>query len=402
MKAITSLSLLPLILAAGACSSSSSKQNGNANGTTSDAGDASSGSSGDASDDSSGNGPMVTPYEAKLSGANVAPAEVLTIATGDAKLGLESDGQTLDYDITHNVPGATSVNLHIGAPLENGNVAHQLMPVSPHMKGKVTLTSDETTALAADQLYLDILSQAHPGGEIRGQVTTPGATVFVAVPTGFQEVPAIQSTYVGHASFIISPDGTQALYHLVTGATPTNVLLERAIASINGQVVYPLTPTGSTIDGTLTLAAGDQADFQAGHLYVNIQTQQNPTGELRGQIIPPGAALFTGALLGRLEVPPVSTQATGGAQFVLSSDQSTIAYEIDVSGIIPTAADMDQGASGRDGPTLYQLTLDQSGALGSINFAPADIAMLLGGNTYVNVHTASNPNGELRAQLALR
>jgi hypothetical protein len=188
---------------------------------------------------------------------------------------------------------------------------------------------------------------------------------------------------------------------VVTNATPTNVLLMRAIATLNGQVVYPLTPTGATIDGTLTLATGDQADFQANHFFVNIQTAQNMTGELRGQVIPPGATLYSGALLGRNEVPPVSTQATGGAQFVLSADLSTIAYEIDVSGIIPTAADMDDGAAGSDGSMLYPLTLDQSGAAGNINYASNDLSALQGGDTYANVHTASNPSGELRAQLLL-
>jgi hypothetical protein len=399
MKAISSLPLLPLVLAIGACSSSSSS-NGNQNGTTHDAGGGASASGGDSSDDGGGStGPMVTSYEAKLSGANVAPSPVVTSAKGDAKLGLESDGQTLDYDITQNVPNATSVNLHIGAPLENGNVAHQLTPISQHMSGKVTLTSDEATALAADQLYIDIPSQADAGGEIRGQITAPGSTIFTATPQGAQEVPQVLSNYAAHASFILSQDGTNAVYHIVTGATPTNVLLVRAIATINGQVVYPLMPTGQTIDGTLTLASGDQADFQANHFYVNILTSQNPTGELRGQIIPSGSTLYSGALLGRNEVPPVTTQATGGAQFVLSPDQKTVAYEIDVNGIIPTSADMDNGGTGKNGPTLYQLTLDQDGAQGSINYASDDVPMLQQGLTYANVHTASNPSGELRAQL---
>jgi hypothetical protein len=343
---------------------------------------------------------MVTSYEAKLSGANVAPAPVLTSAQGDANLGLESDGLTLDYDITQSVPNAMSVNLHIGAPLEIGNVAHQLSPISQHMTGKVTLTSDEATALAADQLYIDIPSQAHAGGEIRGQIATPGSTIYTATPQGAQEVPAVLSNYAAHASFILGPDGMSAVYHVVTGATPTNVLLVRAIATISpGQVVYPLMPTGQTIDGTLTLAGGDQADFQANHFFVNILTAQNPAGELRGQVIPAGSTLYSGALLGSNEVPPVSTQAKGGAQFVLSPDQKTIAYELDVNGIIPQSADMDDGAPGKNGPTLYPLTLAGPGALGSIDFASNDLPMLQEGFTYVNVHTASNSSGELRAQL---
>lgn len=395
MKAITSLALLPLLLATGACSSNSGGSS-NQSGSPPDAGN---GSGNDASDDGGGTtGVTPTSYEAKLSGAQVVPA-VQTPATGDAKLTLETDGQTLDYDITHNVSGASSVNLHIGAPLESGNVTHQLTPVSQHMKGKVTLTSDETMAISADQLYVDILSPAHPGGEIRGQVTSPGSTIYVALPTGKQEVPSVSSSYAAHASFIVSADGTQGLYHVVTGAVPTNVLLQRGIASMTGQIVYPLTPVGATVDGTLTLASGDPADFQAGHFYVNIQTQQNPTGELRGQVIPPGATLYNGALAGANEVPPISTQASGGAQFVLSPDFTTLSYEIDVNGIIPTGADMDNGAPGKDGPMLYQLTLNQGGAQGSITLAPNDLPMMQGGATYVNVHTGSYPNGEVRAQL---
>ncbi len=394
MKAISSLALLPLLLAAGACSSNSSGSS-NQNGNQSDAG---SGSGGDASDDGGGSGASATNYEAKLSGANVVPA-VVTSAAGDAKFALEPDNTTLDYDITQNVAGATSVNLHIGAALESGNVTHQLTPVSQHMKGKVTLTSDEQSAIGVAQVYLDVLSQAHPGGEIRGQLTSPGSSVYVAVPTGGQEVPAVQSTYTAHASFVVSSDGMQALYHVATSAIPTNVLLERAIAPINGQVVYPLTPAGATVDGTLTLQSGDPDDFQAGHFYVNIQTAQNQTGELRGQVIPPGATLYTGLLLGANEVPPVTTQATGGAQFVLMPDQKTLAYEIDVSGILPTSADMDQGLKGKNGPMLYSLTLDMTGAQGSITISPSYMSMLQSGATYVNVHTASYSSGELRAQL---
>lgn len=406
MKAITSLALFPLLIAAGACSS-------NSNGSSSQKGtplDSGTASGDDASEEGGGDGAAPgTSYEAKMSGANVAnagtPAPVQTPATGDALLTLESDMQTLDYDITQNVAGAQSVNIHVGAPLEINNIAHQLTPVSQHMKGKVTLTMDEVAALGIDQLYIDVISQAHPGGEIRGQVVSPGSIVYVAVPTGAQEVPSVTSSYVAHASFIVSSDGMQAIYHVMTGATPTNVLLERAIASMDGQVVYPLTPVGSTVDGTLTLGSTDPADFQAGHFYVNIQTQQNMGGELRGQVIPSGATLFNGALLGTSEVPPVTTtQASGGAQFILMPDLQTVAYEIDVNGIIPTAADLYQGALGKNGSMLDQLSLTQNvltqnGALGTLTLPSNVVQTLQAGGTYVSVETASYPSGEVRAQL---
>jgi hypothetical protein len=401
VKAITSLVLLPVIVAAGACSSNKQSGAGSSTGPhgLSDAGDA----SGDDGPEEAGDRAAAgTAYEAAMSGANVSPTAggpVLTSSTGDAKLTLESDMMTLDYDITLNVPNATSVNLHVGAPLEDGTVTHQLGPISQHMTGKVTLSSDEASALANDQLYVDVTSQANPGGEIRGQAVTPGSIMYVAVPTGAQEVPGVTSSYIAHASFILSPDGTSAVYHVVTTAVPTNVLLVRAIAPIIGTDVYALRPLGQTVDGMLTLQPGDRMDFAANHFYVNITTSQYQTGELRGQVIPPGATLFSGLLLGSNEVPPVSTQATGGAQFVLSADQTTLAYEIDVSDIVPKSADLDQGASGSDGTMLDSLTLDPTGALGTLMTPSNDLPPLQGGNNYVNVHTDGNPNGELRAQL---
>ncbi len=221
----------------------------------------------------------------------------------------------------------------------------------------------------------------------------------MAIPTGAQQVPPVSTQYTAHASFVLSPDQATVIFHVVTTAMPTNVLLERAIGSINGQVAYPLTPLGQTMDGTLQLSASDPADLQASHFYVNIQTAANQAGELRGQVIPPGSTLLTGVLAGSNEVPPVSSSATGGVQFVLSADQTSVAYEAVVSGIIPTAMELDQGAFGKNGSTLYSLTLDQQGALGQTNVTSSDTTSLLAGSTYVNVHTASYVSGELRAQL---
>ena len=62
--------------------------------------------------------------------------------------------------------------------------------------------------------------------------------------------------------------------------------------------------------------------------------------------------------------------------------------------------DFDTASTGQNGPVLYQLTLDQKGALGQVDWRTgARSRDLVAGSTYVNVHTASYTGGELRGQL---
>jgi hypothetical protein len=396
MKRISSLAIVAFLVALGACSSSS--QNPASLRTSGDAAVAGDGGVGDETGDDS-NASSGTEFDAVLTGGEVVPP-VVTTASGTAKFFLQADGQTLTYDITQMVPGATAVNLHVGAPAENTTVAHPLTPLGAHMTGSLMLTMDEQNALAADGLYLDVYSMAHSSGEVRGQIMPPGSKVYTATATGAQELPAVVSAYKGHGSFILSADQGNVRFHFATTATPTDVNLRRAIAAMNGTTAFPLTPLAQTIDGVLQLATSDVDDLQNGRLYLNIVTAANPAGELRGQIIPPGATLFAGVLAGANEVPPTPSTATGGAQFVLSPDQTSLHYEAVVNGVIPTSAEVDNGVRGQNGAMLFPLTLAQHGALGDATMSSTNTTLFFDGAAYMNLKTASYVNGELRAQLS--
>jgi hypothetical protein len=394
---------VPILIALGACSSSSKSPNQSVMPVANEGGmGTASGDDAGGGDDASGGGDdssSAPQYAANFSGAQVAPTAVQSGFAGVGKFNLQADNVTLTYDITQNVPGAMAVNLHIGAPGENGPTTHQLTPVSGHMTGSVMLSMQEQNALTIDQLYIDIPSQTNPQGEVRGQITPPGATIFVTVPSGSQEVPSLVTAYNAHASFIMSPDQSTMIYHVVTTAVPTDVRLHRAIAAMNGPVAYPLTPIGQTVDGALTLNASDPDDLAHGHFYLNVVTSANPAGELRGQIAKPGETLFSGSLSGLYEVPPVPSQASGGAQFILSADRTQMQYEAIVNGVIPTAAEIDNAPAMMDGPVMHQLTLAQQGILGQMMMIGGDVQKFIGGDVYINIRTASYTSGELRAQL---
>ena len=106
-------------------------------------------------------------------------------------------------------------------------------------------------------------------------------------------------------------------------------------------------------------------------------------------------------LSGSNEVPPVQTAASGRANVRVGGD-GTVEVKVNVSGMTPTAAHIHSGAMGANGPVIVPLTKS-----GDTTFTSAPGARMTedqvkayrAGNTYVNVHSAKNPGGEIRAQL---
>ena len=131
---------------------------------------------------------------------------------------------------------------------------------------------------------------------------------FEATLSGKNEVPAVQSSASGRATFQLSMDGKSLAYTIsVTGIEdPTMAHIHLAAAGKDGPPVLPLYPSkahpakmgkvsGVLARGTATAAnlvgplkGKTLADFveqlRAGDTYVNVHSKAHPGGELRGQI----------------------------------------------------------------------------------------------------------------------
>lgn len=106
------------------------------------------------------------------------------------------------------------------------------------------------------------------------------------------------------------------------------------------------------------------------------------------------------ALSGAQEVPPVSTSATGTARITVGADKS-VSGRIDTSGLDGTMAHIHIGARGSNGPVIVPMNKEGSSwviAPGA-RLTDAQYDAYKAGNLYVNVHTAVNKGGEIRAQL---
>ena len=106
-------------------------------------------------------------------------------------------------------------------------------------------------------------------------------------------------------------------------------------------------------------------------------------------------------LSGKSEVPPNDSSATGTGTVSVSADRS-VKVEVTVSGMAATAAHIHQGAAGANGPVIVPLDKKGDNAFVSkpdAKLTESQYAAYKAGNTYLNVHSARFPPGEIRAQL---
>ena len=106
-------------------------------------------------------------------------------------------------------------------------------------------------------------------------------------------------------------------------------------------------------------------------------------------------------LSGNDEVPPVTTAATGSVTIQVNADK-TVTGSVATTGMAGTAAHVHEGAVGKNGPVVITLSKSSDGIWAvpeGAKLTDAQYESYKAGNLYVNVHSAANKNGEIRAQL---
>lgn len=122
-------------------------------------------------------------WTVSLNGASEVPPNT-SPATGLAILTYNAGTNVFNWDIQWSglVGTYSASHFHIAPAGTNGGVAIGFSPTGTNVAvGSATPTTTFVSALMANNVYINIHTSTFPGGEIRGQVPTPGAAALFAV-----------------------------------------------------------------------------------------------------------------------------------------------------------------------------------------------------------------------------
>lgn len=253
-----------------------------------------------------------------------------------------------------------------------------------------------------------------------------GATVYnlQAGLTGAQEVPAVTTSGAATLSGIYNDETNILLYtvsfrldslatrldgaHLHAPANATQTappVVDLDISHANG--------TNSFFDGVAVLDANEETQLKGGLMYVNLHSDRFPNGELRAQLSPqlvtevitsfpvtPGQETTSVALNGAtprglmsVGFDAATRRLTVGTMYTGLTSNASMAHlhgpapQDQSAGVIFTFASLPQRLRG---VTVQRFSLTTT-----------QVDQLRNNQIYFNLHTANNPNGEIRGQLIL-
>ncbi|MBE2255870.1 MAG: CHRD domain-containing protein [Ignavibacteria bacterium] len=362
---------------------------------------------------------------AMLSGGQEMPS-VTTNATGTASLTANATGLQFEITVTGLSGPITGAHFHFGSIKENGPVVKDItMNFTGNTATGTWLVADPTPfndslrrALVNGKIYLNIHTAANPGGEIRGQVLLSAGSGMQAIFTGAQENPSVVTGAKGTGSFTLTRGGLG--FNISVNGLSGSIAaahFHMGDVGVNGPVVKDITSSisGNNINGywrptdmTQPLVDSLLNALLMGKLYVNIHTAANPNGEIRGQVLLMEGTGFYSVINGSQEVPPVNTPAMGSASYTISD--GGFVYYGTVNGLSGNiaAAHFHNAPAGSNGGVVLDVTSrfmnnTLTGVWKRNDMTPLTQTLMneiYDNRIYLNVHTAANPNGEIRGQVS--
>jgi len=202
------------------------------------------------------------------------------------------------------VDEATGATINVGAENVNGQVLIDLQPGSTRIANSFQsspLTFIDVSNGLPDW-YVNIKSVSHPNGEIRGKIEFNPLEVFNDTLSAQKVVSSVRSNAVGNAELQYDSALNKIFFYINTTASGVTKVVLRGPASTRSsgaelavlcsfkcaaRLLYigALTEGSTaflnrqTLESTLTI-------LRQGKAYIEVQTTQNPNGELRANLPP--------------------------------------------------------------------------------------------------------------------
>jgi carbon monoxide dehydrogenase subunit G len=216
-------------------------------------------------------------------------------------------------------------------------------------------------------------------------------------------------------------NGTVTVDNISSDDEVTMVHIHSGFAGENGPVLAGFNkisenPTvfaiNTEIDALASLPGNDLETFLDGGWYINLHTNSNPSGHLRGQVFTQEISVSRTKLQGQQENPAVTNaEGVSGVGYVtVNPDESEIVANVSVEGFVPFLdaaigpVHLHNGFAGQNGGVFLPL-FPVDGSETSFRGTETDIidsidfARIAQGGTYINVHSAENGSGEVRGQI---
>ena len=282
--------------------------------------------------------------------------------------------------------------------------------------GSAVLSNGQASDLNRGLWYLNIHTAANPPGEIRGQVEPrPRAMIFdfpISTDQVVNELNLNGAIPEGSALVTFDPETKRLEWNItyegLTGA-PTKMHFHGT--AVAGQATGVDLGIGEFDDdsstGSATLTSDQAANLQGGLWYLNIHTEANPAGEIRGQVVlEPGifsASFPLGVDQVVNELNLDSATPCGDAVITYDADSNLLKWHIMYAGLTgaPTKMHFHGPALAGEaaGVDLGIGDFDEDGSFGSAILSHEQAADMRTGQWYLNVHTGDNPSGEIRGQV---
>jgi hypothetical protein len=377
-------------------------------------------------------------FVADIKGTDESPA-VVTGAQGRGYFQLSADDSTLSAWVVYGQPGVseadtiTMAHFHVGSPGVNGPVGIDLTgdTAAGMIAAKKSLVSpmngitsaDFLDSLKSGKVYINFHSRKHGGGLMRGQLLPRHDRAFPIKLTGS----ATGIAGKGLAIVWITPDnGNLMLRASFTGLTGP---VTAAHFHKGNAIVVPIDSADISAGGIMAdipldsvATAGFSSrtfidDLVSGAIYLNVHTTANPGGEISGTAILPSRIGSAFRLEGSQETPAVVTKAFGAGLASMDKDSTNLRFFVVADSLdsVFTLAHFHKQVAGTAGgvvldiaPNLTMNTDKMTGLYGSgvwtsrssTPFTKPLASAMLADSLYINIHTARNPAGAIRGQVA--
>ncbi|HYH08356.1 MAG TPA: CHRD domain-containing protein [Thermoanaerobaculia bacterium] len=320
-------------------------------------------------------------------------------ATGNCTADLSNDATQLAIQCTHNLPSPEAAHVHDALRGENGPLVHTFSSPASPISQNVPLTPRLVADFAAYFLYVDVHGAGNgeedeAGDAIRGQI----GVAPTAATTGTIRI--IKSTSpAGGAGFNFTHDvGTPGAFTLSDGQVQTfsNVPIG----------TYTITE-GATAGYSLTGVSCDDADSTgnpfARNATVRLQGAETVTCTFRNLQDVAATQTFVFHLSGDQEVPPTDVTSRGGCFGELNQPAATFSIVCTHDVVGPEMMHIHRAVEGENGAIVFDLGDPVSPVEATwTGMTPANIADLLAGNLYINIHASGRPSGAIRGQILPR